>query len=730
MISSEGKSGMNILLISVHGLIRGHDIELGRDADTGGQITYVLDLARALARDPRVERVKLLTRLIEDDNLSPDYAQAEEFVDEKFAILRLPCGPARYVRKEQLWPYLDQMVDRCLHMLRRRGRLPDLIHSHYADAGYVGRQLSLLLGIPQFHTGHSLGRPKRERLLDSGRRAEVIDRSFNFGQRIDAEEDVLAHAACIVTSTRQEIDEQYGLYRNCELQRFVVIPPGTNSERFSAPGRRRLSESLLTNIDRFLAEPGKPMILAIARPDLRKNLSGLIAAYGNDLALRAKANLVIVAGSRTDIRQMEEAQRKVLQDVLFDIDRYDLWGHVALPKEVTQDDLPDLYRLATRRRGVFINSALTEPFGLTLIEAAASGLPVIAPDDGGPRDILANCRNGMSVDTLSPGAMAYALHEALNDRARWSKWSSNGISGVHRHYSWPAHVDSYLREVRNALHRNRKDNRRQQLVFGSIEGGGALPLASNLLISDIDNTLLGDSQGLRELVTWLRNSRRRVGFGVATGRTLDSTLAILRKWQVPIPDVMITAVGSEIYYGRACVPDTRWSAHIRHRWRREDIRQALSGVPGLKLQPDDTQREFKLSYFVDPVLLDNIDEIRRMLTRQGLQAQFIYSHGEFLDILPTRASKGHAVRHLAYRWGLPLERFLVAGDSGNDREMLTGDTLGVVVGNHSPELAPLRGREHVYFANQRYARGILEGIAHYGFGQADSPTTDCFLDMP
>ena len=730
MNSSDVKTGLNILLISVHGLIRGHDIELGRDTDTGGQITYVLDLARALGRDPRVERVELLTRLIEDDEVATDYAQTEELIEEKVSILRLPFGPARYVRKEQLWPHLDQMVDRCLHLLRRRGRLPDLIHSHYADAGYVGRQLSLLLGIPQFHTGHSLGRPKRARLLASGRRAEVIDRSFNFNQRIDAEEGVLAHAACIVTSTRQEIDEQYGMYANRQLQRFVVIPPGTNTERFSPPGRLRLSERLLENIDRFLAEPAKPMILAIARPDLRKNLNGLMAAFGNDVALRDKANLVIVAGSRNDIRQMEDAQRKVLQDILLDIDLYDLWGRVALPKEVAQEDVPDLYRLATRRRGLFVNSALTEPFGLTLIEAAASGLPVIAPDDGGPRDIVTNCRNGLIVDTLSPRAIAAALHEALDDRSRWSKWSSNGVTGVQRHYSWPAHVDRYLREVRNALHRNRKDNRRQQLVFGSVAGGGALPLARNLLISDIDNTLLGDPQGLRELVAWLRNNRRRVGFGVATGRTVESTLAILRKYHVPIPDVMITAVGSEIYYGRACVPDTRWSAHIRHRWRREELRQALNGYPGLTLQPDDTQREFKLSYFVDPVRMGDIEEVRRMLMQQGLQAQYIYSHDEFLDILPTRASKGHAVRHLAYRWNLPLDRFLVAGDSGNDREMLTGDTLGVVVGNHSPELATLRGREHVFFASQRCARGVLEGITHYGFGRDDAPIPATLSAIP
>ncbi|MDN5753604.1 MAG: HAD family hydrolase, partial [Nitrosospira sp.] len=69
-----------------------------------------------------------------------------------------------------------------------------------------------------------------------------------------------------------------------------------------------------------------------------------------------------------------------------------------------------------------------------------------------------------------------------------------------------------------------------------------------------------------------------------------------------------------------------------------------------------------------------------------------------------------------YKWGLPLRAFLVAGDSGNDHEMLIGDTLGVVVANHSPELASLRGNEQIYFANARYADGIAEGMAHYAFG--------------
>ena len=159
---------LNILMLSLHGLIRRHDLELGRDADTGGQTTYVVELARALGRNPGVERVELLTRLIDDPAVSPDYAQAKEELGMNARIVRLPFGPKPYLRKEVLWRHLDHLVDRCLHYLRSQGTLPDIIHSHYADAGYVGLHLSQLLGIPQVHTGHSLGRSKLQRMLDAG----------------------------------------------------------------------------------------------------------------------------------------------------------------------------------------------------------------------------------------------------------------------------------------------------------------------------------------------------------------------------------------------------------------------------------------------------------------------------------------------------------------------------------------------------------------------------------
>ena len=84
-VSREGEIGISaspdalkITLISLHGLIRGRDPELGRDADTGGQVKYVLELARELANQPNVREVELLTRQIVDPKVDDDYAQLEE----------------------------------------------------------------------------------------------------------------------------------------------------------------------------------------------------------------------------------------------------------------------------------------------------------------------------------------------------------------------------------------------------------------------------------------------------------------------------------------------------------------------------------------------------------------------------------------------------------------------------------------------------------------------------
>ncbi|MFP5504718.1 MAG: glycosyltransferase, partial [Gammaproteobacteria bacterium] len=353
-------NGRYLILISTHGLVRGHDLELGRDADTGGQIKYVIELARALARHPDVWRVDVLTRQVIDPKVSKDYAERIEPLADRAFIVRLPAGPRRYLRKEVLWPYLDGFTDHALQHVRRIGRLPDVIHSHYADAGYVGARLSDLLGVPLVHTGHSLGREKRRRLLEQGQSKAQIEAQYNMAQRIEAEEYALDHAQLVIASTQQEVDEQYAKYANYQPERMEVIPPGVDQQRFHPPSDDVDDGAAAATLAPFLRHPQRPQILALSRADERKNIATLMRAYGEHPTLRNTANLVVVAGNRGDLSGMERGQRSVLTDLLLVIDRYDLYGHVAYPKRHSPDDVPGFYRNAARSRGVFVNPALTE----------------------------------------------------------------------------------------------------------------------------------------------------------------------------------------------------------------------------------------------------------------------------------------------------------------------------------------------------------------------------------
>jgi sucrose-phosphate synthase len=112
---------------------------------------------------------------------------------------------------------------------------------------------------------------------------------------------------------------------------------------------------------------------------------------------------------------------------------------------------------------------------------------------------------------------------------------------------------------------------------------------------------------------------------------------------------------------------------------------------------------------------NNLALVHEILSKNKCHYSLIYSHQNFLDVLPYRASKGKAIRYLSNKWDIPLDSFLVCGDSGNDEEMLRGEPKGVIVANHSIELEPLRGKRKIYFSQGTHATGILEGIKYYDF---------------
>ncbi|MDI6400853.1 HAD-IIB family hydrolase [Balneolaceae bacterium ANBcel3] len=729
---SDGKKDLHLQLFSLHGLIRGQNLELGRDADTGGQTKYVVELAKALGEHPRVKQVDLFTRLIDDKRVSSDYKQPIEPLGENSRIVRIRCGGKRYMRKELLWPSLSEFVDNVIRFNKKEKITPDLLHGHYADAGYVARQVSKLMGIPYVFTGHSLGQSKKNSLSNKGLTLKQMKEKFNIEERIIAEEDVLRTAAHVVVSTNHEIDKQYSLYKNFDKASYTVIPPGIDVDTFypyyydhdenwhKPEPFIQAREKMDRELARFFYNKDKPLILTICRPDSRKNIQGLITAFGENKELQAIANLAVFAGIRKEIDQLDDNEKEVLTEMLLLMDKYDLYGKFALPKKHDPTtEVPELFRMAADRQGVFVNSAFSEPFGITLIEAASTGVPIVGPDDGGPQDIVKNCQNGQLVDTSDAKALGETIKSILIDQETWREYSNNGVNGVRKHYSWEAHAHSFLESVDDVIGDYTKSTKKHGV---SQAPGWRFAGLDKMLITDIDDTLVGDDEALEQFITIMEKNRKEVGFGVATGRSLELVEEILAEKNIPVPDVIISSVGTEIYYGpdlKNLSHDSGWRSHISYQWKPSKIKEVLKDFDFLVLQDRDGERDFKISYNMDPNE-DHIAMIHQRLSDYNLRYQLIYSHGAYLDIVPSRASKGKAIQYLGKKWDIAPHNTLVSGDSGNDYEMLYGQRLAVVVGNHAPEIEKLRGNRRVYFADSNYAAGIIEGIQHYKFMDTQS----------
>jgi len=718
--------GYYIQLFSPHGLIRYRDPEIGRDKDTGGQVKYVLELLENLSNHPQVRKVDLFTRRISDKRVSAAYDKEIEIINDKARIVRIACGGNSYRQKEVLWDYLDEFVDQTIRFIEKQNDYPDVVHGHYADGNYLAGQLSEVFGIPFLATGHSLGRNKQNILLQQGLSVEKINEKFNMERRIEVEEHLLQTADIIIVSTRHEITTQYSLYNNTFAGKFEVIPPGVNNElfypfyRFDMPSFKMSIEQEQTlyrinsEIERFLFNPAKPLILSIGRADKRKNFEAIIQSFGQDKELQAMANLAIFAGVRKDITQMPMDDQEILTNLLLLLDKFDLYGKMAIPKKNDPKlEVPEIYRVAARKKGVFVNATPGENFGLTLLEAAACGLPVIASPSGGPKEILEHCENGLLVDVEDPHAIADALKKLISDHVLWEKFSANGIRSADQLYSWSAHTNHYV----DIIHRLFKQKDDAPLNFSKKKPfGKKFTQAELFIICDLDGTLIEGQQsdGLNELKEWLQHHSSKVVFGVATGRNKELACKAFVDHALPKPDLLICSAGSEIYYTEKLIPDNGWESHIDFLWEKQELQNALQKFPRIRLQGPEAQWRFKLSYFVDNDFNeDDVADLYKFLDDQRLRAKILLTENHFLDILPYRASKGSAVRYLSYKWKIPMDQIITAGNSGNDIDMVKGKMKGIVVANYSAEMEVLRKSKVIYFSKSVLSKGVLEGIQHH-----------------
>ncbi len=121
--------------------------------DCGGQNVYVASLARELA---------LAGYLVDVFTRRDAFGQKQvvQWVDN-IRVIHVPAGPAHYVPKEQMLPYMETFARFVTRFTRRQAQLYDVVHANFFMSGMVARRLKETLGIPFVITFHALGHVRR-----------------------------------------------------------------------------------------------------------------------------------------------------------------------------------------------------------------------------------------------------------------------------------------------------------------------------------------------------------------------------------------------------------------------------------------------------------------------------------------------------------------------------------------------------------------------------------------
>jgi len=517
----------SVLILSPHGYFALSNV-LGRP-DTGGQVVYILDQVRALEKEMRrriarqglsIEpQILVVTRLIPEADGATCDQRDEAIVGTKNArILRVPFRYSdrqvvpHWISRFQVWPFLERFAaDVEKEVLAELHGRPDLIMGNYSDGNLVASLLSQQLGVTQCNIAHALEKPK---LLHADLYWKDNDPQYHLGCLFTADLISMNTADFIISSTYQEIAgtedsvgqyESYsaftmpGLYRvvngiDIFDPKFNVVSPGVD-DNFYFPyteTKRRLTglaeelEALVYGVDPrpdargVLKDRRKPLIFTMGRLDNVKNITGLVKMFGECPALREEANMLLVAGYINPSHSLDDEERSQIELMHSLIDTYDLDGQVRwIGAQLRKDLAGELYRYVAERKGIFVQPALFEAFGLTVIEAMVTGLPTFATCYGGPLEIIEPGVSGFHIDPTHSGEAAQFIADFLKrcrgDPKFWENISKGGISRVKARYTWKLHAERLMTFARvygfwkHATNLERDETRRYLQMFYGLQ---------------------------------------------------------------------------------------------------------------------------------------------------------------------------------------------------------------------------------------------------------------------
>ncbi|MBE9171202.1 sucrose synthase [Pleurocapsales cyanobacterium LEGE 06147] len=488
-----------IVLVSVHGWFAQEGV-LGRP-DTGGQVVYVLDQARSLEKQLQEDitlagldgigvkpKVIILSRLIpnSDETRCNERLEKVHSTDNAW-ILRVPFREfnpnvtQNWISRFEIWPYLETYaIDAEKELCAEFQGRPDVIIGNYSDGNLVAFLLSRRLNVTQFNVAHAL---EKSKYLFSNLYWQDLESSYHFSLQFTADLIAMNAANCIISSTYQEIAGrpdsvgQYESYDNFTMPdlyhvvkgielfspKFNVVPPGVNENVYfpytrteeRAPSKiEKLEELLFTAEDPSIIygkfdDPSKRPLFSMARLDRIKNLTGLAECFGQSPELQEHCNLILIAGKIHESDSTDNEERAEIEKMYRIIDQYNLHGKIRwLGIRLPKSDSGEIYRVIADRQGVFVQPALFEAFGLTILEAMISGLPTFGTQFGGPLEIIQDGVNSFYINPTNLEETAQKLLDFVSKCEQnpnyWQEISNKAMERVYSTYTWKIHTSKLL----------------------------------------------------------------------------------------------------------------------------------------------------------------------------------------------------------------------------------------------------------------------------------------------
>lgn len=486
----------SILILSPHGYF-GQEKVLGLP-DTGGQVVYILDQVKALEKEMRhrleaqgidIEpKIVVVTRLIPEAGDTTCNKRVEKIQGTANArILRAPfrheSGEVvnHWISRFQIWPFLERFaLEVEKEVLEELGNRPDLIVGNYSDGNLVASLLAGRLQVTQCNIAHALEKTK---YLYSDLYWKDNEEKYHFSSQFTADLIAMNTADFIITSTfheiagRQDTVGQYesygaftmpGLFRvvngiNMYDPKFNIVSPGADASvyfPFTQKKRRlrkyhgKINEMVMGEAggpDRRGAfdDPAKPVIFLMSRLDRIKNIAGFVEWYGRSERLRSLVNVLVVGGKVNPDHSDDEDEKEQIHQQHHLMDEYGLdgsmrWLGIHLEKRLAGE----LYRFIADKRGAFIQPALFEAFGLTVVEAMSTGLPTFATCYGGPLEIIEDGVSGYHIDPnhgdRSADIIADFFEKCLDDPRHWETISNGAIDRVMKRYTWELYAERMM----------------------------------------------------------------------------------------------------------------------------------------------------------------------------------------------------------------------------------------------------------------------------------------------